>query len=510
MIDKRHGITRRMVLKLGAAALPAFAVGDACASPWGRGPRPKLVRSELSIAPFGAPLPLLTGTSSVPTTGSTKQYRLVAKAAEARIIPGYSTKVWAYDGLFPGPVIEALEGDPISVEVQNELPEPMVHHLHGGHTDSQSDGFPTDLILPVGMTSYPTHHTGARIALGSRVHRYPNQQRGATLWYHDHTMDRNGYHLWQGLMGLYLLRDNEEMKLPLPSGDFEIPLVLCDRSFSRDGNFHYPVDPQSGMVEHEYMGGVLGDVNLVNGAPWPVAEVKATLYRLRIVNASNARDYEIEFQCQGKVCDFVQIGTDGGLLAAPVTRRKLRLSQAERADLVIDFTDIPVGSSVELHNAAAHGTMRQVMRFNIHSRVARPSGSIPQVLSSFQPMRRNLGDHRRDLHFSFSHSKGWCINGQPFDPERTDALVANDTTELWRISSDQEHPVHIHGVHFQVISHGQDVAEAELGWKDTIMTDCHRPRELIVPFRGLNGRYVFHCHNLEHEDMGMMATFEVI
>jgi len=503
-------LSRRTALKLGTAALPVLATGDIWASPWHRGPPPGLVRSEVGVAPFVATLPPLTRASAVKASGSGKEFRFVAKQTEARIIPGYSTKVWGYDGLFPGPIIEAFEGDPISLQINNELPEPMVHHLHGAHTDSQSDGFPTDLILPAGAETLRSHHAGGRIALGSRVHQYPNRQRGATLWYHDHTMDRNGYHLWQGLLGLYLLRDSQEINSSLPLGDFEIPLILCDRSFARDGNFHYPLDPTTGMVAHEYMGGVLGDVNLVNGVAWPVTDVKATLYRLRIVNASNARDYDLEFRCKGKVCEFVQIGTDGGLLAAPINRRKVRLSQGERVDLVIDFTNIPVGGSVELCNPASHGMMSHVMRFDVRSRALRPSFTVPAKLSNFEPLRRNVADHKRDLHFSFSHSKGWCINGQPFDPQRTDALVADGTTELWRITSDQEHPVHIHGVHFQVLSHGRDVANAELGWKDTITVNCHRPQELIVPFRDISGRFVFHCHNVEHEDMGMMATFEVV
>ena len=192
-----------------------------------------------------------------------------------------------------------------------------MNHLHGGRTSPENDGYPTDLILPAG--GFPQSHMHdpmAKIVEGEREYIYANDQRAATLWYHDHRMDFTAPQVWRGLAGFYILRDAEEERLGLPRGDKEIALMICDRSFDADGSLLYPALDSSLREtpgsDARYMGGVLGDVILVNGAPWPRLEVANVKYRFRILNASNARRYDLEME---GAASLIQIGSDGGLLA---------------------------------------------------------------------------------------------------------------------------------------------------------------------------------------------------
>jgi spore coat protein A len=197
----------------------------------------------------------------------------------------------------------------------------------------------------------------ARVTQGEREYEYPNDQRAATLSYHDHRMDFTGPQVWRGLAGLYLLRDEEEEALPLPKGPREVPLVICDRSFDEDGSLRYPaLDPtlhERPGVLHAFMGGVLGDVVLVNGAPWPVLEVARVRCRFRLLNASNARQFDLTLDPPPPDGHpFVQIGSDGGLLPQPVAHDRIGIAPAERFDVVVDFSRYASGSVVVLRNLA--------------------------------------------------------------------------------------------------------------------------------------------------------------
>jgi spore coat protein A len=224
-----------------------------------------------------------------------------------------NTAIWGYDGIFPGPTIEARVGRRASLRLRNGLSVPIVNHLHGGRTAPESDGYPTDFILPAGgFPQSHMHDPRARITEDEREYLYSNNQRAATLWYHDHRMDFTGPQIWRGLAGFYILRDAEEERLPLPRGDKEIALLICDRSFEADGSLRYPALDASLRdtpgVSAQYMGGVLGDVILVNGAPWPRLEVANVRYRFRILNASNARRYELGLDPSPRgAAPFVQI-----------------------------------------------------------------------------------------------------------------------------------------------------------------------------------------------------------
>lgn len=505
--------TRRDALRIAGLAGTGPLINSACGQ---ARPEPRLLASFAHLPEaFAIDLPIPPVLKPVRSDASSDYFELTAQPATAHMLPGLSTEIWGYGGIFPGPTIEVRAGRAASVRVRNRLPVPIVNHLHGGKVPSASDGYPTDFIMPVtGFTGMNMRASGARTALGEREYVYPNIQRATMLWYHDHRMDFTGAQVWRGLAGLYILRDTEEDSLPIPRGDKEIPLVICDRSFAADGTLLYPsLDPtlmQRGGVRHDFMGGVLGDVILVNGAPWPKCSVANTRYRLRILNASNARRYELALSPAPQGPAFVQIGSDGGLLEAPVNLRSVRIAPAERFDLIVDFSGYPLGSTVTLVNRAGSGATANIMRFDI-VRSESDRTTIPARLSAGVAIDPREATVTRDFDFSYKRgSQTWTINGKPFDEARVDAAPKLDSTEIWRLRTDFNHPLHLHLVQFRILSHGGRPGQWDAGWKDTIDLEPGQAASILMRFSGYRGRYVFHCHNLEHEDMAMMGNFEVV
>jgi len=410
------------------------------------------------------------------------------------------------------------------VRHRNELPHPTVVHLHGGHTPYSSDGYPTALILPRGhtasgdgdMAGMPGMSEGAGAhdtADLQRTYTYPMQQRAATLWYHDHRMGFTGANVWHGLAGFHLVHDDEEEALPLPRGERDIPLMIADRSFAADGSFRYPAvdDAQHKPGVHtRYMDGVLGDVILVNGAPWPVLDTQRLRYRLRLLNASNARRYRLALDPQPPGGGgLVQIGSDGGLLEKPIKHDALDIAPGERFDVVVDFSRYRPGTHVRLVNQLGSDTTAEVMRFDVST--ARPPADdshIPARLSTIPAPPKNAVA-TRTFHFQRRPgSDGWTINGQPYKPGKALATVRLNTTEKWRFVTDFHHPVHLHLNHFQVTArNGRSIGPYDAGWKDTVDLRPAESVEIVTRFTDYPGRYMLHCHNLEHEDMAMMADF---
>ncbi|MBV1855586.1 multicopper oxidase domain-containing protein [Catellatospora sp. NEAU-YM18] len=492
-----------------------------------------VLTSDLALPqPFKLPLVVPPVLTPVPSGGA-DTYELVQQVAKQEILPGLQTEIWGYNGVFPGPTLVSRRGRPTVVRHRNELPVPTVVHLHGGHTPPGSDGFPTDLVLPdptrvpknprasvkpmpPGMTHHaPVADPAAHVVKLSRDYTYPMDQRAATLWYHDHRMDYTGPSVWRGLAGFHLVRDDVEDALPLPGGDREIPLMIADRAFAADGSLKYPsLDPSLTVmpgVEQAYMQGVMGDVILVNGVPWPVLEVEAVRYRFRILNASNARSYELALDRapDGDV-PLVQIGSDGGLLGEPVAHRTLSVAPAQRFDVVIDFSRYRPGDLVKLTNLAGTGPTVNVMAFRV-TRTASDDSSVPAKLSDFERIDPAEAVRERSFDFHRAGDEGWFINGRFFDPTKPEATPKLGDTELWTFTSDYHHPVHVHLVSFQVVSRdGGPPGRYDVGWKDTVFVNGAEKVSVIARFTGYRGRYVLHCHNLEHEDMAMMSTFEVV
>jgi spore coat protein A, manganese oxidase len=532
--DNGRGLTRRGMLGIGGAlGLTAVAGLSASAA---LAHRPSITGAQLrSGAPlppaYQVPLPIPAVLKPVSTSGGNDRYAIIQREASAEILPGVQTPLWTYGGTFPGPTIESRRGRPITITHRNELPVPTVVHLHGGRTPATSDGYPTDLVLPAGWTDAALH-TGHDAAHGmhgmhgmsdpravvtslTRDYTFPLDQRPTMLWYHDHRMDFTAPAIWRGLAGLHIIRDDAEDALGLPAGPRELPLVIADRAFAADGSLSYPALRDLPGVTDTYRAGVLGDVILVNGAPWPVHEVDAARYRLRVLNASNARHYELEAVTDdGRRLDLVQIGADQGLLAAPVTHRTLPIGPAERYDLVVDFSDVPIGTRVRLLNWLGAGRTRDVMAFRIARRAVDDS-RVPRTLSADLPTwQRSNAVRVRDFSFRagrMNGERGWLIGGLPFDPARPDVTTSLGDIEVWRLVADVHHPVHLHLVGFRVLSRsGRPPLPHDAGLKDTISLRPGEAVELITRFEGYRGRYLFHCHNAEHEDMGMMANLEII
>ena len=489
---------------LGAASLGSLVL------PGPAGQTAELMRSRARLPePFTVPLPIPPVARPVRSDASGDYYEITQREASVEILPGLRTRILGYDGIFPGPTIVSRSGRRTVVTHRNELSVPTAVHLHGGHTPAAHDGHPHDLVVP---PDWGMAHTmgGGTVTVGQRDYEYPCRQRAATLWYHDHRMDFTGPAVYRGLAGFHLVHDDEDDALPLPREERDIPLMITDRSFDEDGSFRYPALDLAMRVlpgvEDDFMEGVLGDVVLVNGAPWPVLEVEAARYRLRILNGSNARRYRLSVPG----VPFVHIGSDSGLLARPATLESLTVAPGERFDVVIDLSGQRPGTELTVENGLGSGGTASVLRLRV-TRRASDDSRVPDRLSSvprLDPVRAVRTRQWRFTRGEAGDHTSWLINDATFDPNRVDADVSLGELEIWRFVSELHHPVHVHLDPFQVISRRGKVPRPEdAGWKDTVDVNPAEYVDVAVRFSDYAGKYLVHCHNLEHEDMAMMATY---
>jgi spore coat protein A, manganese oxidase len=516
-------VDRRAVLRWGLAGTVGVALPGATAAVAASRPRrtPAVSAPARNAVPAGAftvPLPVPTVLRPVATDGGVDRYEIRQTVGKQAFLPGTVSEIWGYNGVFPGPTIEARRGRRVVVAHRNELTVPTVVHLHGGELPPADDGYPLDFVTPVGAAADPAlaahaRHGVAGLASGSRDYVYPNDQAAATLWYHDHRMGFTGPSVYRGLAGFYLIRDEVEDALPLPRGAREIPLLIADRRINQDGSLFYPSEDPStrreGVTVDYHHGGMVGNTITVNGVAWPVLEVDAALYRLRILNASNARPYRLVLDPPG---EFVQIGSELGLLPKPVRHDMFVISPGERYDVLVDFSRYQPGTSVVLRNNIGEGEVGYVMRFDVARRVT-DEARIPSTLAAAPPPPPRV-EGSADRRFSFfsgpSGVKGpSMINFKTFEPRRIDATPAAGTTEIWEFTADPIHPIHLHGARFRILKRNGGAPEPQdSGWKDTVFVPTGGMR-LSVTFTSHRGKYVFHCHNLEHGDAGMMANLEV-
>lgn len=468
-------------------------------------------------------------------------------------------KQWGYEGQCPGPTFEAMRGVPVEVEWHNHLPRrhlfaidtdlppcrppaPAVRavpHLHGSRTSSFSDGLPEH--------AFPPGH--------SVVYHYPNEQRATTLWYHDHAGGIHRLNMYAGMSGLYLLRDSQELSMNLPSGDSEIPLILQDRIVDPRGQLVYQPTQDDGSLVPSGLWGpqIFGNVQLVNGAAWPYLEVEPRRYRFRILNAANSRFFNLYLNLAESPTDipslvtFHQIGSDGGLLAAPAELQHLLLAPAERADLIIDFSGLE-GRTVTLSNNAAtpypawdafydqYPPLAELMQFRValRSSPATQAFAMPSAIS-LPRLRPEQAVRTRTFVLSDDmNAKGlslrMLIDGKGYDDPTTEFPVLG-SIEQWRFinTTDDSHPMHLHLVQFQILErqgydygvfllHGRlqfrgkprPPAPREAGWKDTAVVNPGEVLTILVPFLGFTGKFLFHCHLAEHADNDMMRPFVVV
>jgi spore coat protein A len=462
-------------------------------------------------------------------------YRVPMRQFKARVhrdMP--ATTLWGYGGACPGPTFEVRRERPILVEWANELPQqhllPIDHtihgaesdkpevrtvvHLHGGRTPPDSDGYPEDWFVP------------GRSALCY----YPNQQDATALFYHDHAMGITRLNAAAGLTGLYLIRDELEDSLRLPAGSHEIPLVLFDRSFRQDGQLYYPV---SGRPDAPWVSEYYGSAILVNGTLFPYLEIEPRKYRFRLLNASNGSFYRLSLCTDDSVVsdsvDFVQIGSEQGLLEAPAQMNTLVIGPGERADLVVDFSSWR-GKKLFMRTDAA-----VFMQLRVSAQKSKDSPDLPPTLRPRFRMPESAAANTRELTIAdyqnrLGRSSIMLLNGAHWDMPVTEKPLLN-STEIWSFINltDDSHPIHLHMVRFQLLDRrpfdlgvyqltgkivftgpATPLPAGELGWKDTVRVDPLTITRIIVKFEGFAGRYVWHCHMLEHEDNEMMRPYLVV
>jgi len=443
------------------------------------------IAADGRVRPFRVPLAIPPVMKPVRRERDRDIYEVTMRKARTEILPGKLTRTWTFDGRFPGPTIKATRGREIVIRRRNALHVPTTTHLHGGEVPWRSDGHPSLVIDPGQTYEYV----------------YPNQQEAATLWYHDHLCKETSRNNYMGLSGLYIIEDETEEELNLPRGRYDIPLVLQDRRFRRNGSFAFK----------DRVNQVRGDVYLVNGRPMPFLKVANRKYRFRILNASHSRGYRLSLD-SGE--PLVQIGSDQGLLAAPAPAATIPLWPAERAEIVIDFSKYPVGSRIvlqDLVDPADPTTAKPIMRFHVNREENDPS-SLPPLLRQIERLMPLPGTVEREFRLSQNLAGKWVINGKAFDAGRIDISPRLGDTEAWTFINDSSatHPMHIHLVRFQILDRGDlQISPGEMGWKDTVRVDPSARVRVIMRFEGFAGRYMFHCHNLAHEDHSMMGQMRV-
>jgi spore coat protein A, manganese oxidase len=529
MTDTFHS-TRREFMKTGALALAGTSMGVPHASNTGAD-----ALDPTTLTPFVDALPVPrvmkpTGMHAHPEEAGQQipYYRVAMREVRQKVhrdLP--PTRMWSFAESFPGPTIETQSGQAMLVEWANELPArhflPIDHtlhgadaslpevrsvvHLHGGRTPAASDGYPEEWVVPG----------------KSQTCFYPAKQDAALLFYHDHTMGINRLNIYAGMQGLFVVRDAQEAALKLPSGKYEVPLLLTDRLLRKDGQLVYPV---SEHPDRPWVPEVFGNAILVNGKLLPYLDVEPRKYRLRVMNGSNGRFYRISLENRG---EMHVVGNDQGLLSAPVTVKRVPLAPAERVDIVVDFAAM-AGTHVKLVSDSF-----DIMEFRVAAKGAADTSVLPATLRAplrLDPAtavrtRRLTLDERMD---DIQRSMGMLLNNTPWHAPITEKPTLG-TTEIWELVNltDDSHPIHLHLVRLQILDRRrldtfeyqakgtlrftgpvQPPEAHEAGWKDTVRADPSMVTRIIVPFEGYAGRYVWHCHILEHEDNEMMRPYEVL
>jgi len=429
---------------------------------------------------------------------------LVASKNTAMPLTGKSTSVLGYDGSILGPVLEANSGDTVSIGFTNNLSGETNIHWHGLSVPNSMDGLPMNTVAA--NTSY--------------TYTYQIHQRASLYWYHPHPHGKTGKQVAHGLAGIFIVRDAQENALNLPSGEAEIPLVLQDKRFAADNSIEYAPSMM------ETMSGYLGEHILVNGRYSRFINIRSGWYRLRILNGSTARVYNLKFTTG---LSFYVIGSDGGLLSAPAKISSLLLAPGERADILVNFSGVKTGSDVYLFSDTfSEGGDYQgydsfkVLRFHV-DRSYTDTFVMPAQLSIIPAPNVSAAAQSRNFDISQksmtgmmgSSGTGHTINGKSYDMSRIDFAVQSGTTEIWTFDntgSTEIHPIHIHAVQFQLLSRTGGRARIlppETAYKDTVLVAGGEKVKIIMSFPLNTGTFVLHCHNLEHEDSGMMMNFSI-
>ncbi len=442
-------------------------------------------------------LPIPPLLDNLDKSGQSAQFLLHVQQGTKSFFPGLDTRTYGYNGNFLGPTIRARNNQRFKVQVDNDLKEETTLHWHGVHLPAKWDGGPRQPIA-AGASWFPD---------------FTIKQEAATLWYHAHAMGSTGEQVYGGLAGLLIVEDevSDQLGLPQTYGVDDIPIILQDRRFYRDGEFAYVRNM------HDIVNGVIGPHLLVNGAISPTLKATSNLLRLRLLNGSNSSIYSMSF---AGLPQFHMIASDGGFLERPVPMSSIVLSAGERAEVVLDLSSLEYPESALMvdqwggnqftamtiqkaqtldENAIMPNRIKQVERIP-ETEAARTRTFVMETMGMGMMMGGRL-----------------TINGKKMNMSRIDAKVELGSTEIWEIENrsammmSMPHSMHLHDVQFQILDrNGQQPGPHELGRKDTVLIPPGENVRIIMRFQDYKGIYMYHCHLLEHEDDGMMGQFEVV
>jgi spore coat protein A len=509
----------------------------------------------MKLTKFRDPLPIPPILSPVKRTRNFTYYEAAMKETKHYLhseLP--ETTIWGYEGIFPGPTIEVESGEKVYIKWINWLPNrhilPIDHsvhgagtdvpdvravvHLHGGRTEPESDGYPDAWFTSNFDQTGPFFR--------KTVYEYHNLQDSRCLWYHDHAIGITRLNIYAGLAGFYIIRDQLERSFNLPSGSYEVPLMLQDRSINEDGTLFYPNQPDPPIlgIKTSIIPAFFGDTIVVNGKVWPYLEVEPRKYRFRILNGANSRFFRLSL---GSDQMFFQIGTDSGFLERPAAAKSLLLAPAERVDVIIDFSNLAGNSILLTNDAPTHfprgnpvqaDTTGIVMQF----RVVKPLLSVDTsaIPTFFRPINRlSVPSSSRSRYLVLSEEKDqygrslFLLDQKKWDDPISENPVIG-SSEIWNFINinEDDHPIHIHLVQFLILERRAfDVEQykktrtltftsppilpdqTESSWKDTVKCPPGLVTRIIIPFFPYTGQYVWHCHMLEHEDYEMMRPYIV-
>ncbi|OPC78454.1 copper oxidase [Embleya scabrispora] len=483
--------TRRTVLR-GLAAVPVAAAAAGC-STTESDHRP----SFASAPPAGKrPLPIPPLAKSTVTDDGTRRFDLDIRAGTTQIVAGVTTPTWGYSGAILGPTLRAKHGETVAVRVRNSLGEVTSVHWHGMHLPAIFDGGPHQPIMP-GGTWTPT---------------WTVKQPAATLWYHPHAHGTTQRHAFRGLAGLFIIDDDDPVSRELPHdyGVDDVPLIVQDKKFTPNGNLDERDDPSAGL---------LGSTVTTNGIADTYLNVTTERVRLRVLNGSTVRFYNLGFDDDS---EFEMIACDGGLLEAPARLRRLRLTPGERAEIIVTMRpgltrvlraypfedDNGIQRSQPAANFGLADTFDIVLLRAANTLKPRPAP--PTALAHIPPIDTNGAATRTFLFGQVS------INGATMDMQRIDVQTVVDTPEIWAVTNGVNgvHNFHVHDTRFRVIDIDGQAPPPELaGWKDTVNVRPFSTVRLAVRFSDYTDArwpYMYHCHLMYHEDYGMMGQFLVL
>ena len=463
--------------------------------------------------------------------------KMRATAAAFTLLPGRESPFLLYQTeqagkAYQNPILRIESGARFSASLDNALAEPTIIHWHGLHTPAAMDGHPADTIAP-----------GKRFEYDFTV-----RNRGGTYWYHTHAHELTAKQAYNGLASFFLVDDADQRRLAqaleLTLGVTDLPLVIQDKQFDAQGALQYRPNA------HESMMGWLGDIVLANLTPNAMHSIGPRAYRLRLLNGSNARIYRLAFVKGSTALPFTVVGTDGGLIERPETVSEAFLAPGERLDVLFDASQAQPGDEVFLSSLAFDAMENEGMgggmsgmggmtssrlplgaAFKVLKLVVvaseRKAPALPATLSQVKPIRSE-GAVERKIALSMDHMR-FLINGRSFRMDEIAFDVKRGAVEIWSISNPaigMPHPMHLHGFSFQVLERlnsppqwaatarfGKGRAVTDLGWKDTVLVWPGETVRIAIDFAhdfAGHQTYLFHCHNLEHEDAGMMINFRVL